>query len=246
MSSRHFETGGASYDRFRPTYPPPLAEYLAALAPNRSLAVDVGCGTGQLSVLLAAHFERVSAFDASADQVANAAACGNTNYAVSAAEELPVQDATAALITAAQSAHWFDLPAFYEEVRRIAVPDAILALVTYCIPVLDGPGADRFEQLYWKDVYRYWPPERVLIENEYRDLPFPFDELTPPRLDIVRDWTADELLGYVETWSASKRARADGQGGILDAFAAELRSLYGDNDAQHRITWPVRMRLGRV
>lgn len=244
MSRRHFETGGAGYDRFRPTYPKSLSGELADLAPGRMRAVDVGCGTGQLSVMLADQFDAVSAFDVSTDQLRHATPHPKVTYALAAAEALPVDDTSAALVTAAQAAHWFDLPPFYAEVRRIAVPGAILALITYGIPVVEGPAAARFEQLYWNDVYRYWPPERALIENEYRDLPFPFDELVPPELDIVCDWNADELIGYVETWSASKRARADGRGDILDVFAGELRRLYGD--ARYRVTWPVRMRLGRV
>lgn len=68
-----FDQGGQAYARFRPEYPPALAAYLASLAPDTALAVDVGCGNGQLSKLLAAHFEAVAGFDPSEDQIAHAA-----------------------------------------------------------------------------------------------------------------------------------------------------------------------------
>jgi SAM-dependent methyltransferase len=41
------------YDKARPTYPPPLIDHLGALAGPGGRALDVGCGTGKATVLLA-------------------------------------------------------------------------------------------------------------------------------------------------------------------------------------------------
>ena len=62
----HFSDLAAGYAAHRPTYPKGLVDYLAGLAPARRLAWDCGCGSGQLSTLLADAFERVTATDASA------------------------------------------------------------------------------------------------------------------------------------------------------------------------------------
>lgn len=48
-----FDQGGRAYARFRPEYPPALAAFLASVAPDKRLAVDVGCGNGQLTAQLA-------------------------------------------------------------------------------------------------------------------------------------------------------------------------------------------------
>jgi SAM-dependent methyltransferase len=48
-----FDQGGQAYARFRPDYPPELGARLASMAPAHGLAVDVGCGNGQLTQLLA-------------------------------------------------------------------------------------------------------------------------------------------------------------------------------------------------
>jgi SAM-dependent methyltransferase len=125
---QHFQNGGGGYAAFRPTYPKALAERLAQQAPNRSLALDVGCGTGQLSVLLAEQFERVEAVDVSADQLAHAEQRGNLRYQLSPAESLPFADASMALVSVGQAAHWFDLPRFYVEAQRVAQPGALLGL----------------------------------------------------------------------------------------------------------------------
>lgn len=244
--SSHFQTGGAAYARYRPTYPPALAEALASLAPNRSLAVDVGCGAGQLSVLLAEAFERVEARDVSADQIAHAAAHPRVRYAVAPAEALGVAPCSAALITAAQAAHWFDLPRFYAEVRRIAAPGAVLALISYGVAALEGPLAERFAEFYWRDLAACWPPERRHVETGYAEFDFPFDECAPPPLRIERRWDLAALLGYVETWSAIKQARRRGLSDRIDAFFSDARELWGDPATERRVTWPIAMRVGVV
>lgn len=65
-------------------------------------------------------------------------------YRVSPAERLHVGDRSACLVTAAQAAHWFELPRFYDEVRRVSIPGAMLALFSYgravCSGTLDAVG----------------------------------------------------------------------------------------------------------
>lgn len=241
-----FADGGEGYARFRPDYPPELAGHLAGLCGRRSLAVDVGCGNGQLTTLLAAHFEAVAGVDPSADQLANARIADRVRYLESPAERLPLPAGTADLVTAAQAAHWFDLPAFYREVRRVAAPGAVLALITYDIPRLGPPLDERFLRFYRVETDAFWSPERSLVDSGYAGLDFPFDELAPPRLEIRKQWTLAQFLGYIATWSAVRKAQAAGQQGILEAFAADLAALWKDAGQRRTITWPIRMRIGRI
>ena len=67
-----FLDGGADYARFRPDYPAELARWLAGLCPSRASALDVGCGSGQLTGLLAEHFSHVTGMDPSAGQLVHA------------------------------------------------------------------------------------------------------------------------------------------------------------------------------
>ena len=76
----HFSAQSRQYAAFRPTYPPELAAYLAALAPARELAWDVATGQGQAARLLAAQFRRVLATDASAAQLESAGRCNGVEF----------------------------------------------------------------------------------------------------------------------------------------------------------------------
>lgn len=241
-----FDQGGQAYARFRPEYPAGLATFLASLTADRRLAVDVGCGNGQLTRLLAAHFSAVIGLDPSADQIANAMATERVIYQCAPAEQLPLADASVSLITAAQAAHWFDLPAFYREVRRVGRPGSILALISYGVLNLEPALDERFQQFYWQEIGPYWPPERKLVDTGYATIEFPFEELTPPPLNIRLAWQLPEFLGYLSTWSATRSAREAGRGELLAQFADDMAEAWGDPGIRRTVSWPVNLRIGRL
>lgn len=241
-----FDAGGSAYARFRPEYPPELAAFLATLAPARALAVDVGCGNGQLTVQLARHFESVLGLDPSADQIANAQAHDKVRFVCAPAEKLPVDDGSVNLITAAQAAHWFDLPRFFDEARRVAAPGAAIALISYGVLKLEPALMDRFRRFYYEEIGPYWPPERKRVDSGYADIEFPFEEGSAPSIAMRKDWDLDELLGYVSTWSAVRSAREAGRDDMLTSFAEDLSGLWGGRETRRAVEWPLNMRVGTV
>lgn len=242
----HFSQSAAAYGRYRPGYPAALFEHLAALAPGRDLAWDCGCGNGQASLGLAAQFAAVHASDPSERQIANATAHPRVTYAVGRAEASGLAAGSVDLILAAQAAHWFDHAAFHAEVRRVAKPGALLALVSYG-QVSVTPEIDlMLRQLHDETLGPYWPPERWLVIGGYRDLPFPFPELEPPRLEMTANWSLEHLLGYLGTWSGLAGYRAAKGEDPLPAIAKDLAGLWGPPERPRRLRWPLTLRLGRI
>jgi len=241
-----FDQGGRAYARFRPEYPPQLTDFLASVAPNTRLAVDVGCGNGQLTQHLAAHFSAVVGLDPSADQIANILPNARITYQCAPAEKLPLAEGSASLITAAQAAHWFNLPAFYQEARRIAAPGGVLALISYGVLNLEPTLNARFQTFYWEEIGPYWPVERKLVDTGYATLDFPFEEVAAPPLEIRLDWRLSEFLGYLLTWSAVRRAQEAGRYEVLLKFADDISRLWGDANIRRTIAWPINMRIGRL
>jgi len=240
----HFSGVSAGYAAFRPRYPATLAAWLAARSPSRDLAWDAGCGSGQLSTLLARYFARVRATDASAEQVAAAAPDPRIDYAVAPAERSGLADAAADLVTAAQAAHWFDLPAFFAEVERAAKPGALVALVSYGVFRIDTHLDPLLLGFHRGTLGDFWPPERRLVEDGYRDIAFPFREIAPPDLAIEVDWTLAGFLGYLGTWSAVKRLREAGGEAQLERFAAAVAERWGDPATTRRARFPLALRVG--
>jgi SAM-dependent methyltransferase len=239
----HFSEASANYAAFRPTYPAALAQWLAGRAPGRSLCWDCGCGTGQFSVVIAEEVARVEATDASAAQVAAARPHPRVRYRTAPAEAVGLPDACADLITVAQAAHWFDLPAFYAEARRVGRPGALLALICYGVLELE-PALQPLVLEFRRAIAGDWPPERRLVEEGYRGLAFPPGEIATPDFAIEACWSLPALLGYVSTWSALKSLRARGGEAQLDAFAGRLADAWGLPGRVRPVRFPIALRVG--
>lgn len=246
MTRNPFTRDGAGYRRFRPDYPGSLLQALADRCQGLEVAVDVGCGTGQLAVRLAEHFRRVVAVDPSEEQLKHARSHERVEYRRAGAESLTAAVASADLVAAAQAAHWFDLERFYGQVRRILRPGGLIALISYGVPRIEGLFSMRFDEFYRSGIHEFWPPERRHVEDGYRSLEFPFAELDVSAEPISVRWTADELIGYVRTWSAARRAAAAGREDILRTFETEARRFAAATDEGFHVVWPLNVRVGRT
>jgi len=212
------------------------------------LAWDCATGTGQAACELARRFNRVVATDASAAQIAVATPCPAVEYRTAPAEQSGLGDASVDLITVAQALHWFDLDAFYYEVRRVLKPGGLLAVWTYGVFGTEGgAGGEAVQKLlhsfYYDTVRPYWPPERRHVENGYADLAFPFEPVTAPAFSMAVEWRLADLVGYLRSWSATARFReAKGTDPVL-LLEQQLSGLWGEG--QRRILWPLSIRAGR-
>jgi len=243
----HFSSVAAGYASYRPRYPDALFDYLAALAPRRDVAWDCAAGSGQATIALAARFERVMATDASEAQLRSAPAHPAVTYAVATAESSGLPNASVDLVTVAQAVHWFDFDRFYAEVRRVATPGAAIAVWSYGMNRVGDAGIDDTVDRFYRDVVgAYWPPERRLIEEGYRTIPFPFDELTPPVFDMTERWTLETMLGYLRTWSAVSRYREVHGADPVTPLGRELAPMWGAEDDARQVRWPLAIRVGRV
>lgn len=242
----HFSAVAGRYADFRPHYPAALFDYLATLVPRDALVWDCAAGNGQATRGLAERFARVIATDASAEQIASAPALPKAEFRVALAEESGLADGSVGLVTVAQALHWFDLPRFYAEVKRVLRPGGVLAVFAYGINRVEGQAVDAIVQHYYGHTLdAYWPPSRRLVESGYRTLPFPFAEITPPTFQMEAQWTLERLLGYFSTWSATNRyIKATGEN-PLPALEEKLARVWGDANTPRLVTWPIAMRIGR-
>ena len=242
----HFSQVSGAYRTFRPDYPKELFQWLADISPRRESALDCGCGSGQAAVALARHFARVFAVDPSAEQIDHAIRDEKVVYRVAPAEATGCPDASQDLIIAAQALHWFDLDRFYPEVRRLAREGAVFAAFTYGLLTVDQDLDPIIRHLYHDILGPYWPPERRHVESGYRTLPFPFRELVAPELAMTAHWRADQLLGYLSTWSAVKECKARTGKDSLEGIALRLRDAWGAAEGMKCVSWPLVIRAGRT
>jgi SAM-dependent methyltransferase len=241
----HFSGHAGAYSRHRPTYPAALFAYLASLPPSRQRAWDCATGNGQAATGLARHFDSVIATDASAEQIRHASPHERVEYRVAPAEDPGLEPGSIDLVTAAQAAHWFDPERFRREVERVLAPGGFVAVWCYGVfrisPAVD-PVIDR---LYSQIVGPWWPPERRLVDEGYRSLPFDFEERPAPAFAIEVEWTLEEVTGYIGTWSAVRRYAAGSGVDPITLVQTDLTRAWGDPDERLPIRWPIGLRVGR-
>jgi ubiquinone/menaquinone biosynthesis C-methylase UbiE len=243
----HFSRVSSAYADFRPRYPDGLFDWLAAITPARKLAWDCACGSGQASIDLAVRFERVVATDASAAQLAGVQKHPRVAYREAPAEASGLVDQSVDLITVAQALHWFDRPRFYAEVRCVLKPGGVLAVWSYGVQTLADARVNAHVQHFYNEVIGpYWPPERVLVEQGYRALDFPFTELDAPKFEMTAHWSLPQLLGYFRSWSATGRYLAAHGEDPVAALAERLAPIWGDPESECGVTWPLVIRAGRI
>jgi SAM-dependent methyltransferase len=240
-----FSGHATDYARFRPGYPTKLFAWLAGVAPGHDLAVDVGAGNGQAASELAQRFAQVIAIEPSSEQIASGSPATGVSFRQGSAEALGLDDHVADLIVAAQAFHWFKHDAFFAEVRRVLRPAGILAVWCYGLATISPEIDPLVLELYDTRVGRYWEPERKLVETGYRDIEIPFEEIQTPTFEMRLNWTFEQLMGYLGTWSALKRfIQVEGRNPIEDMLP-RFDSAWGHR-SERPVVWPVSVRAFRI
>jgi SAM-dependent methyltransferase len=239
-----FSEQSASYLKARPSYSEEIIGQILLSVPERDMAWDAGAGSGQFTQLLAPHFNHVLATDISENQLQHAPPFNNVRYAVKAAAHSGLMAHVVDLVTVAQAIHWFDFEAFYKEVRRLLKPDGVLAVIGYgLIQIHDQHLNAKVQHLYHYTLKSYWDPERRYIDELYQTIPFPFDEIATPQLELNYVWTAQQLFEYLTTWSAVQYYERKTGHSALTEIADDLRA---HSDTSISVTFPVLLRLGKL
>lgn len=240
----YFSQQADEYALRRPRYPHALFEWLASISPARDLAWDCGTGNGQAATGLAEHFAQIIATDASADQLRNAFAHPNVEYRLARAEDSGLGEASIDLVTVAQAVHWFDLDAFYAEVKRVLRPNGVLAIWSYPICHVSPEIDPIMEHFYYETVGPYWPRERVHVDDGYKSLPFPFHEIEAPPFTTDLLWDLADLGAYLRTWSPVRRyVEAHNTDPVL-LIEDELKQVWGDPTERKQVRFPLNIRVG--
>jgi SAM-dependent methyltransferase len=166
-------------------------------------------------------------------------------YERALAEALPTADASVGLVAVAQAIHWFDFERFYAECRRVLVPGGIVAAWTYTVFRTGGELDAVVDRFYHGTIGPYWPPERELVQQRYRTIPFPWQEIGPPPFTLQTDWTLDQVIGYFASWSSVQRYKDAHDGADPLPSVREALSAVWPIASTVRLNWPLYLRVGR-
>ena len=239
----NFSSQSDNYVKFRPTYPAGLVKYLEGLVPNKNSAWDVGTGNGQLAVSLSEIFVNIYATDISDKQLNHAIQAPNIRYSKQPAESTSFTENQFDLITVAQAIHWFDFDAFYREATRTLKQDGVIAIVGYGLLRINEAVDSIIDEFYHELVGPFWDTERKYIDEEYSSIPFPFEEvLDHPQLSLASELSLNQLLGYLNSWSAVQHYKNENGANPVDQIEPRLREVWSFKS--YPVKHPLFMRIG--
>jgi len=240
----NFSTQSKQYAKFRPTYPKELYQFLLSHVAKTQVAWDCATGNGQIATVLSQHFDYVYATDISENQLKNAPQIANITYKVERAEYTSFQDHSFDLITVGQAIHWFKFDAFYTEVKRTLKPNGLIAIIGYGIMHINAEIDEVIHYLYKDILGSFWDEERKYIEDNYLNVTFPFREIQCPAFQITTAWNFEQLIGYLETWSALQHYIKLKSKSPIPLIYERLKQAWG-NTKKHTIHFPILLKVGK-
>jgi SAM-dependent methyltransferase len=213
-AARGFEAAVEHYGRGRPTYPDDALGYVVrelGITEGRDV-LELGAGTGKFTELIVHSGARITAIEpVDAMRTALERACPTVTVLDGTAEAIPLPDASADAVIAAQAFHWFDGGRALPEIHRVLRPDGLLGMIwnvrddasdwaerlTAIFDRLAGTDAPRYRDGAWRRAF------------ERSDLFGPLHHRVAYHVHHVTPVTfLDRVLSVSYVASASERERA--------------------------------------
>lgn len=205
---------------------------------RRGRLLDLGCGTGELAVPLAPHFESVVGIDPSADMLTEAkgraerAGVSSVYWIEGKAEDIDEGYGPARLTTAGVSFHWMDKPLVLQQVYGLTEKEGGMIIIHDSSPVRGKSKTEDWKMKRKELIIKYLGEERRAGDHLYKEFvpeKRPLEELIAEssfktfelrEYPYTTERTIDEIIGFLYSTSyASKRLFGD----RADEFEQELQ-----------------------
>ncbi|MFJ9638705.1 class I SAM-dependent methyltransferase [Streptomyces sp. NPDC101178] len=240
--ARTFDEDAELYDRARPGYPPQLYDGLAGLAGVRpgSRVLEVGCGTGQATVVLAARGCRITAVEAGPHMAAiarrNLAGATEAEVVTERFESWPLPSKPYDAVVSATAFHWIDPAVRVTKAADALRPGGALAVVR-------GQHVRGGTEEFFADVQRCYerfdpetppglrPPATADVDasDHVREVALTgrFGPTVLRRYEQDLTFTTSGYLELLRTFSGHRALPEAARNGLLGCVAALIDGRYG-------------------
>jgi SAM-dependent methyltransferase len=227
---RCFDDVAELYARVRPGYPASLVESLLAGVPEGGTALEVGCGTGQLTQDLVLRGLSVHALELGENLAAEARRRVPTATIEVGDFELWEPPRTFDLLASAQAFHWIDPECALSHAARALAVDGWLGLLWTLDRSQDTELYRATNPVYERFPTRAGPPLRdpVLSYPGRIEASSQFGSVIEVRRTWDRTWTQAEWLDQVRTFSSTLSLDLDRRGAFLSELAEVIAAQGGE------------------
>jgi len=233
-----------NYIRYRPGYPPQVLETLrneCGLTPA-SIVADIACGTGIFTRLLLENGNRVYGVEPNREmrQAAERLLADYRNFTSlhGTAEATTLPDRSVDFATAAQAAHWFDIPKARQEFACILRPHGWAVLIWNERSTNASPFLRSYENLLQTYATDYEQVRHEYTTDKIGDFfaPTPFQQRT---FDMRQEFDHSQLEGRL--LSSSYAPMQDHPN--YEPMRQELRRIFKENQQNDRVSMDYLTRL---
>ena len=213
------------YSEFRPSYPTSVFDFLTVEAPLEatSRVLDIGCGTGLLTLTLAERVASVTAVDPDQGMLDEAARLAsergqhNIQWVLSTAERFDDTPGGYRLVVIGSAFHWMDRPVVAAKAHEMLEHEGLFAVLGNPSPLMQTqPGGDRLDredvgtavaaavatvQDRWCEPKEPSEPTRRLARHEEIIRASPFGVATLLAIPTHQEWDIPSLIGFLRSTS---------------------------------------------
>jgi ubiquinone/menaquinone biosynthesis C-methylase UbiE len=250
------------YARYRPAYPDEVINLLIEKfkLTKETLVLDLGCGTGQISLQLAPHVSQVVAIDPQEEMLEEGKKAALTRVITNVTwlkgesgklPEMAPQIREVSLTVIARAFHWMDREQTLADLFKITLPGGGVAIIADSSIFEDSPLA--WKQAIVQTVQKWVGVERKAgTESTFTHPPKPFETYLKEsrfcNLEIAvikteRSWTVEEIIGYMYSTSL---ASIPVLGDKKEAFEVDLRRELREIEPSGQFVEPVTVKIMMV
>ncbi|HSW66917.1 MAG TPA: class I SAM-dependent methyltransferase [Bacillota bacterium] len=238
-----FSGTAAYYDKFRPGLPDAVVARIMDAVAEPLRLLDLGTGTGRVLEQFAPYFKDIIAVEPDTEMLDIARRrlhAFPAHFTNTTAENMMLPDGwQASLVTICRAFHWMDQKLVLQHLESAVAPAGVIAVFS------DNSfwhGQDVWAEIITTTLARYLGPKRRTALGSYkRPLEYFGDTFISPvftklerhTVPVVRQWTADQIVGYLYSTSfASKEVL----GNKAETFEQELRTRLREFSPENNYT----------
>lgn len=225
-----FNINSDEYFKNRPRYPLELYDTIFQNCSEFNIAWDCGCGNGQVSIDLVSKFNKIEASDININQISNCYRHDKIHYSIQNAESPDFPYNYFDLICTAQCLHWFNLDVFFQHAKRVLKNTGVFACWGYGFFHINDKVDDVLNKLLLSKIDSFWAAGNRIVQNGYENIKFPFIKINTPKIEMNIEWNCNQLMDYLNTWSAVKLYNDKFQTDIIDEIKPEISNVMKETE----------------
>lgn len=106
------------------------------------------------------------------------------------------------------------------------------------------PSVDKVIDHFYSNILgKYWDKERTYVDERYRTIHFPFEEIDSLTFTAVYKWTLEQMVGFLNSWSAVQHYVRQNNRNLLDIIMNDLKKHWDEHPIQ-KVTFSIFVKAG--